>query len=577
MAYYLTDAAKTAFQNGPHTATITITLTSGSAPSGFAMDTNGVLTDSFSLDTNGILSADDGLSVDSGGILSLSGGSTLTVTEANIRQGGLVIDRRSVPGEHIVMGAAMASEMTLVLDNTTGAYDGIDFIGAEANVVIGATYNGSAYTCPMGIFVIDSYTRRQGALTLTGLDYMTKLDRAFDSSGLSNTATIWDFISYLCSLCGVTWANAYTGTGSRVRVLDLSTTYSCRQYLSWALQCLGGIGYIDWNGELRTAHYITDFYGVALDRSKMFSFSPSPFRIAWDEAAYQRTNETSSAAFWPEQHTTYAEYTSDTLSFTYPVLGNQLVIAPYVDNGYSAPIPYEAEYFPRGAVLPSAAAPYIYTGYIAFEAEAVACPWLWPGDGVGFYGDASDASTLENCSTLTSIVFTLNGRTRLACGETAKDPFDTANGEYSFNDQTAFSPTQDATINSKLVPYLPIEPDAATAAAARANLGLGNTTGPVPVANGGTGATTAAGALAAIGAAPALQEKTVTATTNSYGNVTTLGLVHASTVILGCLCAGYMATPYQSSGTAWGVHITDFTGAPVANTNVTVTAVYMTR
>ena len=36
---------------------------------------------------------------------------------------------------------------------------------------------------------------------------------------------------------------------------------------------------------------------------------------------------------------------------------------------------------------------------------------------------------------------------------------------------------------------------ATTAAAARNNLGLGNTSGPVPVANGGTGANTTQGAL----------------------------------------------------------------------------------
>ena len=41
---------------------------------------------------------------------------------------------------------------------------------------------------------------------------------------------------------------------------------------------------------------------------------------------------------------------------------------------------------------------------------------------------------------------------------------------------------------------------ATTAAEARNNLGLGNTTGPVPVSNGGTGATTAADACANLGA-----------------------------------------------------------------------------
>lgn len=76
---------------------------------------------------------------------------------------------------------------------------------------------------------------------------------------------------------------------------------------------------------------------------------------------------------------------------------------------------------------------------------------------------------------------------------------------------------------------------------------------------------------------PTLQEKTVTETTNSSGNVTTMGLAHASTAIVCCLCAGYLATPYQSGGSAWGIHISNFNGAAVANTEVTVTAIYMAR
>ena len=64
---------------------------------------------------------------------------------------------------------------------------------------------------------------------------------------------------------------------------------------------------------------------------------------------------------------------------------------------------------------------------------------------------------------------------------------------------------------------------ATTAAGARNNLGLGNTSGAVPVANGGTGATTAASARTNLGAAPKAHASTGTSygigTGSNYGHV----------------------------------------------------------
>ena len=64
---------------------------------------------------------------------------------------------------------------------------------------------------------------------------------------------------------------------------------------------------------------------------------------------------------------------------------------------------------------------------------------------------------------------------------------------------------------------------ATTAAGARNNLGLGNTSGALPVANGGTGATTAANARTNLGAAPTAHASTGTSygigTGSNYGHV----------------------------------------------------------
>ena len=68
---------------------------------------------------------------------------------------------------------------------------------------------------------------------------------------------------------------------------------------------------------------------------------------------------------------------------------------------------------------------------------------------------------------------------------------------------------------------------ATTAAGVRNALGLGNTTGAVPIANGGTGATTAAAARTALGCAPAYTYSTTDLTAGSSALATgTLYIVY---------------------------------------------------
>lgn len=99
---------------------------------------------------------------------------------------------------------------------------------------------------------------------------------------------------------------------------------------------------------------------------------------------------------------------------------------------------------------------------------------------------------------------------------------------------------------------------ATTAAAARNALGLGNTAGALPIANGGTGATTAGGALAALGAQAALSTKVLaTGTTAILGASYKVTATAYGKVV--CIEATAMAGRISSSGatsTESGIAIT---------------------
>lgn len=77
------------------------------------------------------------------------------------------------------------------------------------------------------------------------------------------------------------------------------------------------------------------------------------------------------------------------------------------------------------------------------------------------------------------------------------DLYDNQTRDYIANGHTRWKPGLAA------LPIAKGGTGATTVAAARNALGLGNTTGPVPVANGGTGASTPSAALAALGGASA--------------------------------------------------------------------------
>ena len=66
-----------------------------------------------------------------------AGSKTFTITEADIIQGGLKIDRYCVTNSKIEVGSAVASELSLKLRNYDGKFNDVSFEGAVLNVKIG--------------------------------------------------------------------------------------------------------------------------------------------------------------------------------------------------------------------------------------------------------------------------------------------------------------------------------------------------------------------------------------------------------------------------------------------------------
>lgn len=140
------------------------------------------------------------------------------ITESDILQGGLTIDRYSSSGDKIEIGSAIAAELTLKLKNYDGQFNDVSFEGSEIFVEIGVKKwdahrweNAQLHYVPCGKFIIDTPPRTKSTITISALDFMTKLDRYVDISEFTFPMTISEIITKVCQLCDVTLATTLTG------------------------------------------------------------------------------------------------------------------------------------------------------------------------------------------------------------------------------------------------------------------------------------------------------------------------------------------------------------------------------
>lgn len=226
-----------------------------------------------------------------------AGSKTFTITDADIIQGGLKIDRYCVTNSKIEVGSAVASELSLKLRNYDGRFNDISFEGAVLNVKIGiklasalegATLGkgilgrmilGSASSdqdvayVPCGLFIVDTPPRKLSTISISALDYMVLFDREVNASALSFPIHVDALIQKICSICNVTLAtdvsvlpNHYFSIGG---LPDTNQKLTYRQLLQWCAQLTGTCAFMDGSGRLVLKWY--EQTGVTITASERYS------------------------------------------------------------------------------------------------------------------------------------------------------------------------------------------------------------------------------------------------------------------------------------------------------------------
>lgn len=239
-----------------------------------------------------------------------AGSKTFTITDADIIQGGLKIDRYCVTNSKIEVGSAVASELSLKLRNYDGKFNDVSFEGAVLNVKIGIhaantselgkfilgksvlgfakglgnfilgtgrlgdyTVDTEVYWVPCGLFIVDTPPRKLSTISISALDYMVLFDHEVNASALSFPIHVDALIQKICSICNVTLAtdvsvlpNHYFSIGG---LPDTNQKLTYRQLLQWCAQLTGTCAFMDGSGRLVLKWY--EQTGVTITASERYA------------------------------------------------------------------------------------------------------------------------------------------------------------------------------------------------------------------------------------------------------------------------------------------------------------------
>lgn len=184
------------------------------------------------------------------------------ISEEDIIQGGLSVNRYCVSGDRIEVGSAVAAELSLQLTNADGRFNETRFEGAELYVTVGVEnrdkFNITYRYVPLGYFTVDEAPRKLEAITLTALDRMVLFDKPADAGALSFPMTAEDLLSRICDICNVipnTDLTLYPNYDYSITSMPEGDNLTYRQLLSWISELTGTCAYIDWEGHLVLGWY----------------------------------------------------------------------------------------------------------------------------------------------------------------------------------------------------------------------------------------------------------------------------------------------------------------------------------
>lgn len=347
----------------------------------------------------------------------------MQLTNADIMEDGLTIDRYATYNNVVTMGTCVSSELNVRLNNHDGRFDGVNFTGARIYVYIDIN-NTTSYRVICGEFIVDGQPRNRSEIEIVALDVMSLLDKPMTldmyirpgQTSVASYEMLFNIVRNVIWNCtgydpGTFYGKPNTSYYIYTERLPFSDgVLTCRQYVSWAFALMGGFGlpsyssrvigrrwYEQWDGDEESSQvrYICD-------ASNRYSLDYSNEAITITGLFYKANDQSTILKGRPD----YA------LDFT----GNPLM-ETLISNSFQLVDPNVLvqnlwNYYSDGIL-----------GYVPFSATVRPAPFLWPGDPVELvttelagYDEDGEPIYIESheSTTITHVTYKLNGATYIA-------------------------------------------------------------------------------------------------------------------------------------------------------------------
>lgn len=193
-------------------------------------------------------------------VINFQDGSTDTVEDLDIYT--LQISEGTSNTSSFDLGAAIAQQLTLKLNNIDGRFDEHDFNGAVITVQVGLELlDGSTEWLDKGKYTAEPGEEAGNSISVKAFDDMTKFDQPYSLSKLVYPATLGTIVRDACSCCGVTLAldtAAFDNDNFIVQNRPDDSALTFRQVLQWVGQIACKFFGIDRFGKLSARWYNTD-------------------------------------------------------------------------------------------------------------------------------------------------------------------------------------------------------------------------------------------------------------------------------------------------------------------------------
>nr|WP_288700623.1 tail fiber domain-containing protein [uncultured Blautia sp.] len=160
------------------------------------------------------------------------------------------------------LGAAIAQQLTLKLNNIDGRFDEHDFNGAVITAQVGLELlNGSVEWLDKGKFTAEPGEEAGNSISVKAFDDMTKFDQSYSLSKLVYPTTLGTIVRDACSCCGVTLASdtaTFDNDNFIVQNRPDDSALTFRQVLQWVGQIACKFFKIDRFGKLSAQWYDTE-------------------------------------------------------------------------------------------------------------------------------------------------------------------------------------------------------------------------------------------------------------------------------------------------------------------------------